>query len=266
MKTALTQKQIGQRITKLRKARGFSQADLAKMVHISRPSITQIELGNRNISILEFQQLSLALSFSLDNFISSDFQIHQSLDEEQVKEVSLQKERIAIPALSIEKFKNVLLYILEKCAGKPNIGETVLNKLLYFADFNYYEVYEEHLSGALYKKLPYGPVPQNLNTIMKQMIEQGVLSRMKTEYHGYPQTRYIPLIKADLTQLQASETEIIDKVIEQMGDWSASSISNYSHKDIPWLATKDGEEINYELAFYREAPFSARNYGDENEQ
>ena len=26
---------------------------------------------------------------------------------------------------------------------------------------------------------------------------------------------------------------------------------------------KDGEEINYELAFYRDAPFSVRNYGDE---
>jgi hypothetical protein len=29
------------------------------------------------------------------------------------------------------------------------------------------------------------------------------------------------------------------------------------------MATKEGEEINYELAFYREAPFSVRNYGDE---
>ena len=69
--------------------------------------------------------------------------------------------------------------------------------------------------------------------------------------------------KADLTELLASEKEVIDRVIEQMSDWSASSISNYSHKDIPWLATKEGEDINYELAFYREAPFSVRNYGDE---
>jgi hypothetical protein len=44
---------------------------------------------------------------------------------------------------------------------------------------------------------------------------------------------------------------------------SASAISSYSHKDIPWLASKEGEEINYELAFYREAPYSVRNYGDE---
>ena len=95
------------------------------------------------------------------------------------------------------------------------------------------------------------------------MIDFNQIQRVKTEYHGYPQIRYLPLEKADLTKLKASEKEIIDSVIEQMSDWSASAVSNYSHKDIPWMASKDGEEINYELAFYREPPFSVRNYEDE---
>ena len=175
-------------------------------------------------------------------------------------------ERTSVPILQIDKFKNVLLYILERCAGKPNVGETVLYKLLYFADFNYYELYEEQLTGAKYRKLPYGPVPQKLDSIIKQMIDDGYLQRVKTAYQGYPQTRYLPLQKANLTELLASEKEVIDRVIEQMSDWSASAISNYSHKDIPWIASKEGEEINYELAFYREAPFSVRNYGDEIEE
>ena len=46
----------------------------------------------------------------------------------------------------------------------------------------------------------------------------------------------MPLEKADLTELRASEKEIIDRVIDQMSDWSAAAISNYSHKDMPWLA------------------------------
>jgi uncharacterized phage-associated protein len=87
--------------------------------------------------------------------------------------------------------------------------------------------------------------------------------RIKTEYHNYPQTRYIPLEKSDLSCLKANEKETIDHVIEQMSDWSASAISAYSHKDIPWLTSQDGEDINYELVFYRESPFSVRNYEDE---
>lgn len=266
MNIKLSQKQIGQRITELRKMKGLSQEDLAKSVKISRPSLAQIELGNRTVDILEFQRLSLVLGFSLDDFVSNDFSVTQDLEAKSETKPKKSDERISVPSLQVSKFKNVLLYILERCAGKPNVGETVLYKLLYFSDFNYYELYEEHLTGAKYRKLPYGPVPQKLDSIVLQMIDKGQLQRVKTEYHGYPQTRYLPLVKADLTVLKASEKEVIDRVIEQLSDWSAASISNYSHKDMPWIATKEGEEINYELAFYRDAPFSVRNYGDEIEQ
>lgn len=266
MNIRLSQKQIGRRIAELRKMKGLSQEDLAKIVKISRPSLAQIELGNRSINIMEIQRLSIGLGFSLDEFMSKEFIINQDIENKIESKTQKYDERISIPTLHVNKFKNVLLYILERCAGKPNVGETVLYKLLYFADFNYYELYEEHLTGAKYRKLPYGPVPQKLDTIINQMIDNNQLQRVKTEYHGYPQTRYLPLIKANLTELKASEKEIIDRVIEQMSDWSASAITDYSHKDMPWLASKEGEEINYELTFYRDAPYSVRNYGNESEE
>jgi hypothetical protein len=98
------------------------------------------------------------------------------------------------------------------------------------------------------------------------MINDGQLQRFKTEYFGLQQTRYLPLIKADLQELKASEKEVIDRVIDQMSDWSAAAISNYSHKDLPWDVTDEGKYISYELAFYREVPFSVRNYGNEEEE
>ncbi|MBP6237228.1 MAG: DUF4065 domain-containing protein [Saprospiraceae bacterium] len=263
MNIKLSQKQIGQRINELRKMKGLSQEDLAKIVKISRPSLAQIELGNRSVDILELQKLSMVLEFSLDDFMSKDFSVSQDVDVKEEKRAKKEEERISVPTLQVNKFKNVLLYILERCAGKPNVGETVLYKLLYFCDFNYYELYEEHLTGATYRKLPYGPVPQKLDTIIGQMIEKGQLQRVKTEYRGYPQTRYLPLEKADLTELRASEKDVIDRVIEQMSDWSAAMLSNYSHGDKPWKASKDGEDINYELAFYRRPPYSIRVYEDD---
>ena len=262
MSSGLSQKEIGQRISELRKKKSLSQEDLAKKVKISRSSLAQIELGNRSVDILELQKLSLILEFSLDYFMSKDFSVtHLDLSDDK-KELKVE-ERISVPTLQVNKFKNVLLYILEHCAGKPNVGETVLYKLLYFSDFNYYEMYEEHLTGATYRKLPFGPVPQKLDAIIEQMIEKGKIQRVKTEYHGFPQTRYLPLEKADLTELKASEKEILDRVIEQMSDWTASVISNYSHDDKPWRASKEGEEINYELVFYRRPPYSIRVYAED---
>ena len=264
MKVQLSQNQIGQRIIELRKFKGLSQEDLAKRIKLSRPSLAQIELGNRNVSALELLCLSQVLGFSLDEFLSPDFRTEETLQYEQPKTEEKSDLRISVPNLKVGKFKNVLLYILEHCAGKPNIGETVLNKLLYFCDFNFYELYEEHLTGARYKKLPYGPFPQKLDTIINQMIEEGILTRIKTAYHGFLQTRYIPLKKAELTQLSAAEKTVIDNVIQQMSDWSANKISEYSHKDMPWLATNDSDYISYNLAFYRELPYSVRVYEEEN--
>ena len=51
-KSELTQKEIGRRISEIRKSKGYSQDDLAKLLNISRPSLTQIELGKRNLKRL----------------------------------------------------------------------------------------------------------------------------------------------------------------------------------------------------------------------
>ena len=263
MNSTLSKTEIGERIAELRKLKGLTQEDLAKSVKISRTSLTQIESGNRSVDILELSELSKVLRFSLDDFMSEDFTPNHDITIREEKKSIKQEERISIPKLEVNNFMNVVLYMLERCAGKPNIGETVLYKLLYFSDFNYYEIYEEHLTGATYRKLQYGPVPQKFDAIIQQMIEKKQIQRVKTTYHGFPQTRYLPLEKADLTLLRASEKEVIDRVIEHMSDWSASAISTYSHNDMPWLASKEGEEISYELVFYREPPFSVRNYGDD---
>ena len=94
------------------------------------------------------------------------------------------------------------------------------------------------------------------------MVENKQLKKIKTDYYNYPQTKFIPLIEQDLSTFSAREKEVIDKVIEQYADWNASKISEYSHGDIPYVATKEGEVIDYELVFYREPPYSVRTYDD----
>ncbi len=69
------------------------------------------------------------------------------------------------------KFKQTFLYILSRCGQKPNIGKTILNKLLYFADFNFYEKNGEHsITKASYIKMPFGPVPSVMDGVIFEMI------------------------------------------------------------------------------------------------
>lgn len=254
-------KELSKRISQLRREKGYSQEQFARLIEMSRSSLAQLELGNRQIKFFEIEVISRKLGVSINELSGKELKIQQNEIEEAGEKSS--SERISIPHLKRKKFENVLLYILERCAGKPNVGETVLYKLLYFSDFNYYELYEEQLTGAAYRRLPRGPVPYKIDNIIGDMLGAHKLKVLKTEYFGYPQKRYIPLIKADLTTFKASEKEVIDNVMDQLSDMSAKGIAEYSHNDLPWKATKEGQVIDYELAFYRSVPYSQRMYHDE---
>jgi len=94
--------------------------------------------------------------------------------------------RISVPQRNLDKFKEVLLYVLNKVGSKPNVGEAVLYKLLYFIEFDFYEKYEEQLIGATYIKNHYGPTPKEFIKIVGEM-EGKDLSKVKDEYFQYPQ-------------------------------------------------------------------------------
>ena len=257
----LDNKEIGKRLAYFRARHEMSQEELASAVGLSRPSLAQIELGNRNVTAVELSLFAETLYFSMDEIMSSEFKYEASYKTTNY-EADAGEIRISVPEFKVEKFKNLILYILEKCAGKPNVGETVLNKLLYFSDFNYYELYEEHLSGATYRKFTKGPVPKEINDILKEMVDEGKLQAFNVKYFGYSQKRYFPLIASDKRVFNGAEIEVIDMVIDRLSNMSASEISDYSHGDMPWKASTDRQVIDYELVFYREAPYSVRTYNE----
>ena len=174
--------------------------------------------------------------------------------------------RINVPQKNLRKFKEVLLYILNKVGSKPNVGESVLYKFLYFIDFNFYEKYEEQLIGATYIKNNYGPTPKEFIKIVEEMENKNELVRFEGEYFQYPLRKYLPLRPPNLSELRANEIKLIDDVLENLSDMNATQLSEYSHNDVPWLTTEDGEIINYESVFYRTAPYSVRSYSEEDIQ
>jgi len=164
---------------------------------------------------------------------------------------------------NLKKFKEVLLYILNKVGSKSNVGETVIYKLLYFIDFNFYEKYEEQLIGATYIKNNYGPTPVEFAKIVEEMKNEDEIEEVESKYFNYPQRKYLPLRKPNLKILKANEKEVIDDVLNNLSDMNASQISEYSHEDVPWLSTDEGEQIEYESVFYRNPPYSVREYSED---
>lgn len=257
-------KKLGKRIKRIRGDADLSQEDLAKRLKINRVAVSQIENGERKLSAEEVAELSKTFGVTADILLDLEQEIEIILEkagEKAKKQTEASSMRISVPQKNIKKFKEVLLYILNQIGSRSNIGETVIYKLLYFIDFNFYEKYEEQLIGATYIKNRYGPTPVEFKKIIKEM-EGKEVARISGKYFEYPQTKYLPLKEPNLTRLSAKELKVIDEVLIKLSGMNASQISDYSHNDVPWQTTEDGKAINYEAVFYRTSPYSVRDYNE----
>lgn len=254
---------IGRKIKEFREALGISQQELADTLGVSRPTVSQIENGERKIYAEEIKKLAKIFNISADHLLNLEKEPAVIIRKAKETYKSKPQIRINLPQKNLNKFKEVLLYILNKVGSKPNIGETVIYKLLYFIDFDYYEKYEEQLIGAAYLKNNYGPTPIEFRKVVEKMIKNREIVKVKNKYFAYPQTKYLPLRKPELSELNAAEIEIINSVLNRLSDMNANQISEYSHNDVPWLTTENGETIEYESVFYRIAPYSVRTYSED---
>ncbi|MBQ9025776.1 MAG: DUF4065 domain-containing protein [Methanobrevibacter sp.] len=75
--------------------------------------------------------------------------------------------------MDLEKFKEVLHYIIHECDTKEKI---FLYNILYFSDFNYYELYEKSLTNESYRKLPRGPAPIHFDAALKELMDEGKIN------------------------------------------------------------------------------------------
>jgi len=248
-------KKLGETLRRLRNEKGISQELLAKALGIPRPSVAQIEKGARDVSVSELDAVLRIFQISYNDFMG--------LIKPVEKKPGGGKARVEFDR---EKFKQLLLYVLQKCGTKPNVGETVLYKLLYFCDFDFFELNEKPLTGMPYRRLQYGPVPDQATyrPIIEEMIERGEIQRLSRPYTGETiQTRYIAFTSPDINVFKPSEIELIDRVIRRLSDMSARQIEDHVHNDYPWLAHSEGEIIDYGNVFYREGEFAQRDYDAE---
>ena len=61
-----------------------------------------------------------------------------------------------------DRFKELVLYVCEKCVADPRFGATKLNKILYFADFLAYAESGEPITGMEYRENLNGPARRRL--------------------------------------------------------------------------------------------------------
>lgn len=241
-------KTLGSHIRRLRINAGLSQGDLADKLGISRQSVGQIESSARDVSSIELAHVAELFDISADSLLQQ---------REQKKRSTQFSGKLDI-AFSPEKLCNTILYVLSRCGGKPNVGETVLYKLLYFIDFDSFETRNEAITGLQYVKFPFGPVPlpRQYLPVIRDMENNGTLKIVKQIYHGMAQKKYVVLADPAPHTFSDVEIRLINSVIDRLSDMTATHIKAYVHQDVPWIQTEPEEIIDYRFVFERTALFA----------
>src|ERR1700722_5632000 len=159
-------------------------------------------------------------------------------------------------AFNKDKMRHVILYFLEHI-NNFHLGRTKLMKLLYYVDFDNFEKHGHFVTGAKYRKLPHGPVPDEAEDLIKEMERKGEVEQIKTpavrnKKFTYVQHRLISLnAKFDASIFSGAELESIERVAKCWADSTGKAMEEASHKEAPWAATEEGKLIDYEMAHYR---------------
>jgi len=152
-----------------------------------------------------------------------------------------------------EKYTNAILYLLQKLGGEVH-GKKKLAKLLYFADFSFFQKYEQSITGDEYAAMSMGPFPRKMPDILALLSEEGKLKcEQRQEWVGLEPTEVYTVLAASNTSiLTDEEMATLDRVAKNYGGLTGKQLENLSHAEAPWIGTLQGETIAYELAFYRE--------------
>ena len=149
----------------------------------------------------------------------------------------------------VAKLVEAAIYLCELSVDDSEFGVSKLTKLLYYADCDAYLEHGEPITGTTYLHFPHGPHPENWHQVRERMEQHGDVEILyDTAVAGYQLYLMLPLRSANLELLSSNDRRLLEAQVKRFAGFNAAGIEQYSHQDIGWRSTEDGEPISYALA------------------
>jgi hypothetical protein len=140
------------------------------------------------------------------------------------------------------KLNSAILYF---CKGNGMLT-TVLNKLLFYADFKHFKEYSVSITGSRYVPIPYGPVPDKWKHFLAFLTDEGSLDAQEVwcseDVSG---EKFVSKREPDLHIFSDTELKILALTKEHFGKFTATKISKYSHFEMAYTETPSKHFISY---------------------
>lgn len=131
--------------------------------------------------------------------------------------------------LSLNRLKNIMLYILNRC---DEVWCTKMNKLLFYADFMSYRERGMAMTGLSYRAIDFGPVPERWDRVYSEFPEVRQELRQVGDFVG---SVLIASAEADNTMFTDAELKVLDAICTHFGKMTSREISRISHDEEAWL-------------------------------
>lgn len=205
-----------------RKNYGWTQEEMASVIDISRPTYVALEKGEGSLTIAQLTKLANKLGCQPEDILAE-----QIIDE--------------------NKYQGILLEAVLSGAGRDGkIPKTKLAKLIYLTDFGWYYQHLESITGAQYRKLPQGPVPNYYFSAIDDLFDKGLINiEIKDN------AQLISLTDAgkqvNFKNLTKVELDFVRKVAKKWQEKRTNEIVAFTHQQLPYKVCTEGEIIPYEL-------------------
>ena len=205
-----------------RKNYGWTQEEMANIIGISRPTYIALEKGEVSLTIDQLTRLSNKLGCQPEDILA---------------------ERI----IDENKYQGILLEAVLSGAGRDGkIPKTKLAKLIYLADFGWYYKHLESITGAQYRKLPQGPVPNYYFSAIDDLFDKGLINiEIKDNAQLISLTDAGKQVK--FKNLAKVELDFVRKVAKKWQGKRTNEIVAFTHQQLPYKVCTEGEVIPYEL-------------------
>ncbi len=141
--------EIGKRITELRKAKGFSQEELAEKVGVARQTISKWELGETSPDLKQAKELSKIFNVSLDELVDNNIKevlVEKTSNTEQLAGLILKIIKFIAIFIIVAPLLYVVAFIVFKNVRRTNSGRLLDTSIectqhggTYSYEFRYYE-------------------------------------------------------------------------------------------------------------------------------
>lgn len=217
-------------LSNIRTKNKWTQADMANYIGVSRPTYISLEKGEISITIDQLNKLADKIGCDPQDVLSENI-----VNEEKYCEVLLETIRYGASA-----------------DGK--ITKTKLAKLIYLNDFSWYYQHLESMTGAKYRRLQLGPVPNIYFAKVEELINEGVLNlEIKNGSQMISLSRAGQMFKPSL--LNTEEKNLIKKISLKWQGKRTEEIVKFTHEQLPYKICSPGEVIPYELITQQEPEY-----------